>query len=453
MILLEKHTSKFLTPQKIFILSFAVVILLGAFLLWLPISTAGRHISFIDALFTSASAVCVTGLTVLDIGKDLSLTGQIVTLCLFQIGGLGIITFSVVFFGLMGWGISLREREVVQSVFLPIPRRDIFSLVKWIFKVTFFLEILGTFLLFLRFSQDFPIFLAFYYALYHAVSAFNNCGFSLFSNSLMDYSGDVIVNLTVVLLIISGGLGFVVMYEIWSWMRGFRRKLSVHSKVVLLTTGCLVFLGGISFYIFEMNNTLKDTPVTTKILVSLFQSVTPRTCGFNTVDIGGLTNGAILLIVMLMFIGASPGSTGGGIKTTSFAILVLMVWNRLRGMDLVNVFNRTIPGEILTRTIAIIFASALSVIIVTSVLLLSSGIVDAPSPESRKLFVEYFFETVSAFGTVGLSMGITPKLSNVQKITIIFMMFAGRVGPLTLAFSWHKPKRGIMYAEENIMVG
>lgn len=450
---LKKFALEIFSPQKIFIFSFAAVILCGALLLWLPFSSARDRISFIDAIFTSTSAVCVTGLTVLDIGKDLSLTGQIITLCLFQIGGLGIITFSVLLFALMGWGISLREREIVQSVFFPMPRRDILAVMKWMFKVTFLLEFAGTILLCIRFSRDFPFSQAFFYALYHAVSAFNNCGFSLFTNSLIDYKGDLIVNLTVIFLIITGGLGFIVMHEIWFWIRGLKRRLSVHSRVVLLTTVCLVFFGGVFFYIFEMNNTMKDMSETTRVLVSLFQSVTARTCGFNTVDIGGLTNGAILLLVMLMFIGASPGSTGGGIKTTSFAILVLMVWNRLRGIDVVNVFNRTIPGEILTRTIAIIFASALSVFLITSVLLFSSGMTDAPSPESRKLFVEYFFETVSAFGTVGLSMGITSKLSNVQKIAVIIMMFAGRVGPLTLAFSWHRPKRGITYAEENIMVG
>jgi trk system potassium uptake protein len=207
------------------------------------------------------------------------------------------------------------------------------------------------------------------------------------------------------------------------------------------------------FYLFEMNHILKDTPVKTQILVSFFQSVVPRTAGFNTVDIGQLTNGTILIMILLMFIGASPGSTGGGIKTTSFALLLLMIWNRLKGHEEVNIFNRTIPGEVLTRTIAIIFASAFSVLLITSILLLFGSESALPALKSRHFFVEYLFETVSAFGTVGLSMGITADMNDMQKIAIILMMFAGRVGPLTLAFSWYSTKRGLTYAEESVMVG
>jgi trk system potassium uptake protein TrkH len=218
-------------------------------------------------------------------------------------------------------------------------------------------------------------------------------------------------------------------------------------------TVSLILGGAAFFYLFEMKHILKDASVKTQILTSFFQSVTPRTAGFNTVDLAQLTNPTILVMIMLMFIGASPGSTGGGIKTTSFALLLLMIWSRLKGQEQVNVFNRTIPGEILTRTIAIIFASAFSVTLITSILLLIGGVGNVPPPESRHFFVEYLFETVSAFGTVGLSMGITPNLSAGQKLAIIFMMFAGRVGPLTLAFSWYSTKGGLTYAEESVMVG
>ena len=435
-----------------FIFSFASVILIGAVLLWLPFS-AGRDISFVDALFTAASAVCVTGLAVLDVGKDLSIAGQIVTMVLFQIGGLGIITFSVVLFGIMGRGISFKGRDIVQSTFLHTPRRDFFVIMKWVLGLTFIIEATGTLLLFIRFSQDFSPGWAFYHAIYNAVSAFNNCGYSLFSDNLMGYQSDITVNLTVMGLIVLGGIGFIVQYEVLSRLRGFQKKLSVHSKIVLITTGSLILCGAAFFYLFEMNHILKDAPVTTQILTSFFQSVTPRTAGFNTVNIGQLTNPTILVMIILMFIGASPGSTGGGIKTTSFALLLLMIWNRLKGQEQVNVFNRTIPGEILTRTIAIIFASAFSIILITSILLLFGGVGNLPPLESRHFFVEYLFETVSAFGTVGLSMGITPKLGSCQKLAIILMMFAGRVGPLTLAFFWYAPKRGLTYAEESVMVG
>ena len=441
------------SPARIFIFSFAVVILLGAILLWLPFSAGRNPISFVDALFTSASAVCVTGLTVLDLGRDLTFGGQIVTLFLFQVGGLGIITFSVVLFGLMGRSISFRGREIVQSTFLHTPRRDFIVIAKWVLLSTFIIEGMGTFFLFVRFSQDFSPGHAFYQALYHAVSAFNNCGYSLFSDNLAAYQSDVIVNLTVAGLIILGGIGFIVQYEVVSRLRGLQKKLSIHTRVVLMTTAILLLVGASFFYLFEMNHILKGASLKTQLLTSFFQSVTPRTAGFNTVDIGQLTNATILVMMILMFIGASPGSTGGGIKTTSFALLMLMIWNRFKGSEDVNVFNRTIPREILMRTIAIIFASAFSICLITSVLLFTGGVGNLHPTQSRHFFVEYLFETISAFGTVGLSMGITAKMDDIQKLAIILMMFAGRVGPLTLAFSWYSSRRSITYAEESVMVG
>jgi len=446
--------SQRLTPQRIFILSFALAILIGAILLWLPFSAGGGRLSFVDALFSSASAVCVTGLTVIDIGRDLSFAGQILTLVLFQIGGLGIITFSVVLFVLMGRGISFRGREIVQSTFLHTPRRDFIVIVKGVLRLTFISEAVGTLLLFIRFAQDFPPATAFYHALYNAVSAFNNCGYSLFSNSLAAYRGDWIVNLTVMGLIVLGGIGFIVQYEVIACIRGLRERLSLQTKIVLATTGVLILAGAVLFYLFEADHILKGVSGPTQFLDSLFQSITSRTAGFNTVDIGRLTNPTGLVMIILMFIGASPGSTGGGIKTTSFTLLLLMIWNRMKGRYHVNVFNRRIPQEILGRTIAIIFASALSVVLITSVLLLFSGQGEVLPEQSRHFFVEYLFETVSAFGTVGLSMGVTPKLNDIQKLAVILMMFAGRVGPLALAFSWYTArKKEIKYAEESVMVG
>ncbi|MBA4323235.1 MAG: hypothetical protein C0408_10505, partial [Odoribacter sp.] len=225
------------------------MILIGAILLWLPFSAGRGHISFIDALFSSASAVCVTGLVVLDIGKDLSITGQIITMVLFQIGGLGIITFSVVLFGIMGRGISFKGRDIVQSTFLHTPRRDFFVIMKWVFGLTFIIEAVGTLLLFIRFSQDFSPGWAFYHAIYNAISAFNNCGYSLFSDNLMGYQSDIIVNLTVMGLIVLGGIGFIVQYEVLARLRGFQKKLSVHSKIVLITTGSLILCGAAFFYL------------------------------------------------------------------------------------------------------------------------------------------------------------------------------------------------------------
>lgn len=442
-----------LSPARIFIFSFAVTILMGAVALWLPFSAGHSQLSFVDALFTSASAVCVTGLAVVNIGRDLSFAGQMVTLLLFQVGGLGIITFSVVLFGLMGRGISFKGREIIQSSFMHTPRRDFIIIIKWVILSTFFIEGIGALLLFMRFSQDFSVWTASYQAIYHAVSAFNNCGYSLFSDSLSAYRSDILVNLTVSGLIVLGGIGFIVQYEVVSRLRGLERKLSIHTRLVLLATALLIVVGTASIYLFEMNHTLKGMPAGTQLLVCIFQSITARTAGFSTVDIAHLTNATLLVLMALMFIGASPGSTGGGIKTTSLTLLLLIIWNRFRGREDVNVFNRTMPKEVLTRTVAIIFASAFSVCLIASFLLFSGGGEGLSPAQDRNLFVEYLFETISAFGTVGLSMGATAKLTDVQKLAIVLMMFAGRIGPLTLAFSWHASKRGITYAEESVMVG
>jgi trk system potassium uptake protein len=451
---LQPFISRHLSPERIFILGFAGYILLGTLLLRLPFSAAKAPLSFVDALFTSTSAVCVTGLTTLDIGKDLTFTGQVITILLFQVGGLGIITFSTVFFVLMGRGISFRGREIVQSTFLHTPRADFLLILKSVLWFTFISEGLGTLLLWLRFSRDFSPGMAFYQAVYHSISAFNNCGFSLFSDSLVGYQGDVIVNVTVMALIVIGGIGFIVQYEVFAKLRKRQGRLSVHTKIVLIVTGILILGGALAIYFLERDYILKGLPLKNQILASFFQSVVPRTAGFNTVDIGALVNETILLMIVLMFIGASPGSTGGGVKTTSAALLFLLMWNRMRGNEEVNVFNRTIPKEVISRTIAIIFASAFSVSIITSVLLLTAP-GNVSIGESRHFFVEYLFETVSAYGTVGLSMNLTPKLNDLQKYAITLMMFAGRVGPLTLAFSFSRQAltKSLSYAEEGVMVG
>ncbi len=451
---LKPFISRHLSPERIFILGFAGYILLGALFLWLPFSAAKDPVPFIDALFTSTSAVCVTGLASIDIGKSFSFFGQVVTIVLFQVGGLGIITFSTVFFVMMGRGISFKGREIVQSTFLHTPRADFLVILKSVLWFTVLFESTGILLLWYRFCHDFPVGHAFYQAVYHAISAFNNCGYSLFPDSLVRYQGDFIVNLTVMGLIVIGGIGFVVQYEVFEVSRGRQKILSVHTRIVLIATGILILGAAILIYIFERDHILYGLPVRNQILASFFQSVVPRTAGFNTVDIGFLTNDSILLMIILMFIGASPGSTGGGVKTTSASLLFLLMWARLRGSEEVNVFNRTIPKELISRTIAIIFASGFSVSLVTSALLFFSS-EDLGPLESRRYFVEYLFETVSAFGTVGLSMGVTPDLNTIQKLAIILMMFAGRVGPLTLAFSFSRKalSKSLSYAEEGVMVG
>ncbi len=446
--------AKHLSPERIFILSFVVIVLLGAALLRLPVAAASRPLSFLDALFTSASAVCVTGLAVIGIGQDLSVFGQVVTLVLFQVGGLGIITFSAVFFVMMGRGLATKEREILQSVFLHAPRHDLTAILKFVLVSTACCETAGTLLLWSRFSRDFPPGQALYQAVYHAVSAFNNCGYTLFADSLMSFQGDPLVNLTVIGLILVGGIGFIVHFELLMRLRGRQRRLSVHTKIVLIATVVLIVGGALVFFAFERNGVLRELPWRSRVLAAIFQSVTARTAGFNTVDIAQLSNQTILMTIILMFVGASPGSTGGGVKTTSAGLLFLLMWNRARGREEVTVFNRTIPKELLNRMISIILASTLSIVLIASVVLVASD--DAPlAGESRHLFVEYFFETVSAFGTVGLSMNTTPQLNPLQKAAIMLMMIAGRVGPLTLAFSLARAtgRKQIIYAEEGVMVG
>lgn len=454
LIAMRLFLAKRLTPARIFILGFIFVILLGALFLWQPSSASHGRLSFTDALFTSTSAVCVTGLAVIDIGRDLSTGGQIITLFLFQIGGLGITTFSVLFLGMMGLGISFKSKEIVQSTFIHNPGVDFFHILKSVVLYTAVIEAIGTAALFLCFLRYFTPAAALYRAVYHAVSAFNNCGYSLFSNSLMSYRDDLTVNFTVILLIIVGGIGFIVIHEITDRIRGFQKRLSVHTKMVLITTGVLIAAGTIFLYILERNHIMKDLHFVSRFLVAFFQSVTARTCGFNTVDIGQLTNDSILVLIILMFIGASPGSTGGGVKTTSGAILLLLLWNRLKGNQNVNVFNRTIPNETVTKTISIIFASAFSIVLITSFLLFTQPF-QSQVAQSRHFFLEYLFETVSAFGTVGLSLGVTPQMNTAQKLATVLLMFAGRVGPLTfaLALTLASRKKSIVYAEETIMVG
>lgn len=279
---IKNFFSRHFSPTRIFVLSFAGVIITGAILLWFPFSATKGNLRFVDALFTSTSGVCVTGLVVVDVGKDLSTLGQVITIFLFQIGGLGIITFSTVFFVLMGRGVSFKGRDIVQSTFLHTPRRDFIVIAKAVLVFTFIIESLGTLLLFIRFSNDFPIGTALYHAVYNAISAFNNCGYSLFSDNLMGYQGDPIVNLTIMGLIVLGGIGFIVQYEVLSKLRGIQKKLSVHSKIVIITTSVLILSGAILFYVFERDHIIKDVPIQNKILASFFQSVTPRTAGFNT---------------------------------------------------------------------------------------------------------------------------------------------------------------------------
>ena len=431
-------------------MSFAGAVVLGAGLLCLPWSTTSGHISFIDALFTSTSAVCVTGLIVQDTPAYFSPMGQTIILGLIQLGGLGIMTFSSLILLVAGGKISMRDRILVGEGFEPWAGRDFRSLIKDIFFFTLAIESAGCLSLFLRFQRDFPLSKALALSLFHSVSAFCNAGFSLFSDNLVSYRSDVQVNVTVMLLIIFGGLGFFVLRRLGSALLGFlkRRKTSffLHTKLVLSTTAILIILGGIVFFMLEKGSAMRAFSLKEKILSSLFQVVTARTAGYNTMDLAALGGGAVFLLILLMFIGASPGSTGGGVKTSTVAVIAFFLKSKITARDSVNIFSRTIPRDTVIKAYTVISLSL-------SLVFFSSFILLLEHPEMT--MEQVLFEVFSAFGTVGLSLGITPKLSVISKAILILTMYVGRIGPLTLlySFSRYRAKGRFNYVEENVMIG
>lgn len=447
--------SRRFTPARALIFSFLGLILLGGLVLSMPGLTGPNGIDFIDALFTSTSAVCVTGLVVVDTGTAFTLPGQLVVLALIQLGGLGIMTFSVFFYTLVGRGVSLRDELAVRETFSHQSAQDVAALVRVVVVWTLIIEAAGAFGLFCFWIWDHSAGRAAYLSVFHAVSAFCNAGFSLWSDSLTGYRTHFGVNLVFIALIIAGGLGFIVLSDLTKLGRRNRFKLSLHSKIVGATTLVLVASGTLIFIALEWNNALKDLGFHHKFIVSLFQAVTPRTAGFNTVDFAHLTNTTILMTILLMFIGGSPGSTAGGIKTVTVALLVSLGLSRARGFSRVNIFKRSVPEEVVSRGLAILLV-ALAVIILALALLLASETGHLDHTQSRDAFVKLVFETVSAFGTVGLSMGITPELTPLGKFIIILTMFVGRVGPLTVAMallSRARRPRAYNYGAEKVMVG
>jgi trk system potassium uptake protein TrkH len=441
---------KLFQPAQVLAISFVVAILVGSLLLLLPFSTTSGHISFVDALFTSASAVCVTGLVVQDTPTYFTLTGQIIILLLIQLGGLGVMTFSTMVLLVAGRKIAVTDRILVQEGFQPSTAMDFRSLIKSVFFFTFSIEFLGFILLFLRFHKDLPWPRAVYSSLFHSVSAFCNAGFSVYSNSLMSYRSNILVNLTVISLIILGGLGFLVIQEIAASLvrlsRGVKRKLSLHSKMVLSLTGALIGLSFVIFLSLEWRNSLAPLTAKEKILASLFQVVTPRTAGFNTMDLTTLGTASVTLLMLLMFIGASPGSTGGGVKTSTFAVVLAFIKSKIAARESINVFYRTIPQDNVVKAFTVL-SLATCLIFISSFLVLVS--------QPAMLIKKVVFEVFSAFGTVGLSLGITSQLSALSKVIITLTMYAGRVGPLTLlyAFSRRRALGKFEYVEERVMIG
>lgn len=435
-------------PPVSLMLSFAGVIISGTVLLMLPAaSVKGQVTHFIDALFTATSATCVTGLVVVDTGSYFTLFGQIVVLLLIQIGGLGIMTISTAFALILGQRLTLKLENVMQSVVGDHKVVSVFKLLKSIVMVTIIIEAIGAMFLFISFSRDYAISKAIYYAVFHSVSAFCNAGFALWSDGLVRYVDSPIVNFSITGLIILGGLGFTVIIDVYRNLFVFEKikKLTLHTKIVLFTTGCLLLAGFVALFVTEYHSSMEGFSFTRRLLSSWFQSVTTRTAGFNTVDIGKFSSASVLVTIVLMFIGASPGSTGGGIKTTTFTVLVLSVVSMLRGKRDLTIFNRKIPSDNARESTSLLILSGSIVLAVVFVMMLIEPFA----------FERILFEAISAFGTVGLSMGITPELSYHGKALITLLMYIGRIGPLTLiyALSMSKKQPNINFAEEKIAIG
>ncbi|WP_418418965.1 TrkH family potassium uptake protein [Blautia sp.] len=434
------------TSFQVIILGFFSVILLGSLLLMLPISTRDGHgASFADGLFTATSAVCVTGLIVRDTATYWSEFGQAVILTLIQIGGMGVVTIAVAIAVASGRKIGLMQRSTMQEAISAHQVGGIVRLTKFILKTSISIELLGALLLAPVFCKDFGIFKGLWYSVFHSISAFCNAGFDLIGirepfSSLTSYASNPIVNFTIMALIITGGLGFVTWADIRKNKFHFR-KYNMQSKVILTVTAGLLIFPAIYFFFCEFSN----LPIGERILSSLFQSVTPRTAGFNTVDLTLLTETGLMIMIILMLIGGSPGSTAGGMKTTTVAVLFSSALAVFRKQDSAHFFSRRIPDNAVKN--------AATILMMYLTLFLGGGMVI--SYIEKVPLMSALFETSSAIGTVGLSLGLTPSLGMVSKAILILLMFFGRVGGLTLIFAALSERNtfGSRYPQEKITVG
>lgn len=434
--------------------SFAIVIAGGAILLLLPAASAtGEPIHWVDALFTSTSAVCVTGLTSLDTATRFSVFGQTVIALLIQVGGLGIMTFSACLALMIGRTMDVRQQVELQNVMDYDTLGGLKRLVFFIIGMTAIIELVGAAALFAIWRPHMPSFgETAYHAVFHSIAAFCNAGFSTFSDSLVGFRDDPATLSVIALLIIGGGLGFLVISDILSnWGRAVEvrsrsgLRLRVQTKIVLWTSLFLIIGGAVLLYCLELRGQYANLPVHERIFLATFQSITARTAGFNSCDIGALTQASAFVLIVLMFIGASPGSTGGGIKTTTAAVLWATVVSTLRQRTHVELFRRTVPFEVIRKAVSVLCLSMLAVVLCTAVL----------SFTENASFLDVGFETVSAFGTVGLSRNLTPSLTPHGKLLLTLVMFIGRLGPLTMAYALtiKRQQAKYQYAEERVMIG
>ncbi len=438
-----------LNTAEILVLGFAGLILLGSILLTLPIASQnGESVGFVNALFTAASAVAVTGLVVVDTLTHWTTFGHVVILVLIQIGGLGIITMGTLFALVLGRKINFRERVIMQEAMNKITVSGVVRLAKYVLIMTFLFEGIGAVILATRFVPIYGLGKGIWLSVFHSISAFCNAGFDLIGNfqSLTPFVSDPVVSIVVALLIILGGIGFVVILELME-KKSFK-KLSLHSKMTLSITGFLLLLGFIIVLALEFDNpeTMGNLGFGGKLLSGFFHSVTPRTAGFNTLPMDKLMMGTIVMTIVFMFIGGSSAGTAGGVKVTTLGVILATITSVIKGKQDTESFKRKLPRDLVNRSLTIITLSIGLVILVTFVL----------SVTEDATFKETFFEAVSAFGTVGLSLGITTELSTIGKIVITLTMFFGRVGPLTVFMALAERRQAssaIAYPDEEIMIG
>lgn len=449
--------------SRLIFLSFLGTILAGAFLLTLPFATQTPGcMNVVDALFTAASATCVTGLIVVDTGSYFTPFGKTVILVLIQLGGLGIMTMSTFFLIMLGRRLTMKDRITMRDTLGEKEIKGVKGLILMIVGMTILLEAIGAALLTLRFFRvyHYPINKAIIHGIFHSVSAFCNAGFSLYHDSLMRFGGDWAITGIMGGLVLLGGIGFVVWYNLTHWYfwrrdRTRRGRLRLQTKIALAMSGILLVIMFLFLLAVEWNNTLEGLTVGEKICRSMFQAITPRTAGFNTMPIDRLNPATLWITIVMMFIGASPGSTGGGIKTCTFAVILATVYRMVKGKRQVVIRKKSIAEHISTKAISIAVISLVVIFIACTLLLL------VESTTSRQYCGNSYmgsliFESVSAFGTVGLSVGVTPHLSYLGKIVIILTMYVGRIGPLTLALLIGRkvqPPAVIRYPEESVMVG
>ena len=443
---IKKKVLNQFSSARIILFGFIIMIFLGASILSLPISSrSGEFTPFIDALFTATSASCVTGLIVYDTATHWSVFGKIIIIAMIQCGGLGVVTMLTVFTQVTGKKIGLRDRATLQSALSAPQIGGIVRLTSFIFKATIIIEMIGALLMFPRFMKDFGITKGIYYSVFHSISAFCNAGFDLMGDvskfsSLTKYQSDIMINITIILLILVGGLGFLIWKDVVNYKFDFKRY-STQTKIVFLMSTVLVVFPSVLFFFTEFS-TLN---IKTRVLSSVFQAVTPRTAGFNTIDYTKFSDNGIAMTIILMLIGGGSGSTAGGIKMTTIFILVATMCSVLKQDKEVAVFKKRIEPDIIKNAVAV-FALDIFLFIVGSMII--SGI------EGFSL-KETMFECASAVATVGLTLGITPHLGIISKILLICMMYIGRVGGITLIFAAVNPKNNgnARYPKEQVAVG